>query len=130
MNKNKIINFINFYFQKIVLVIILIILASIFLYYFIPNYIESKKPYDHSPDEYFLNDIFISHPELLEFDEDNKALIKMDTLYSVLPDDTNIILDPIYNDEFDQCAGYIIVNKDNMGNYDIDTSHCCDMIDY
>jgi hypothetical protein len=102
----------------------------IFLYHFIPDYIESKKPRDHSPDTSVLNDIFISHPELLAFDGNNKALVKVDTLYSILPGEANIILDPIYNDDFDQCAGYIVINKDSNGNYNIDTTHFCDMIDY
>jgi competence protein ComGC len=130
MSKNKLINFINFHFQKIVFVIILIILISIFLYRFIPDYIESKKPIVHKLPEDFVYEIMNNHPELLEFDDNNKAIIKMDTLYIILPDEVNPLLDPIYNDEFDQCAGYIIINKNSKGNYDIDTSHICDMIDY
>jgi hypothetical protein len=129
MSKNKLINFINFHFQKIVFVIILIILISTFLYYFIPDYIESKKPIDYSPPKDFLYEIIENHPELLNFDENNKSILKMDTLYSVLPGEVNILLDPIYNDDFDQCAGYIVISK-NSDNYDIDTSHFCDMIDY
>jgi hypothetical protein len=129
MSNNRLINFINFHFQKIVFVIILIILISIFLYHFIPDYIESKKPIDYSPSVDFIYEVIKTHPELLNFDKNNKSILKMDTLYSVLPDEVNILLDPIYNDEFDQCAGYIIISK-NAENYNIDTSHFCDMIDY
>lgn len=130
MKRNRFIEHINFYFKWDVLAIIIFILIVIFLYNFIPDDIESKN---YVNDRSYIKEIvkksYEKNSDFLNFNSTNVAILKMDVLYSTLADGYNSLLDPIYNDDFDQCAGYIIIEKSDS-ELDIDISHICDMIDY
>jgi hypothetical protein len=75
--------------------------------------------------------IYYADPTQFTFDENNTAILKMDVLTKGIDVNGNHYYYSayLYTDDFDQCAGYFIVTKDDK-NIDVDTSHVCDMIDY
>lgn len=107
------------------LVIFIIIMSLILILQNYPK--EDKSFYERLKDDVI--DICNDNPSLLIFDNYNIAILKMDTLYSKGEENNNPFLDPIYDNDFDQCAGYIIITKKN-GKLDANMSHICDMLDY
>ena len=70
-------------------------------------------------------------PSILEFDENNKALLKVDTLIKGVKNKSSSITHDgeLFTKDFDQCVGYFIVTKTGKS-IDVDLSHICDTIDY
>jgi dolichyl-phosphate-mannose--protein O-mannosyl transferase len=128
MNKNKFINHMNYHFMKYLIGIPLFIFLNMFIYRFITDYNESQKE-DYSFLRDFVYDVYQNEPSLFKFNN-NKAILKMDELYTEREENPNGTLSPIYNKDFDQCAGYIIINKNDDNTINIDVSHVCEMIDY
>lgn len=130
--KNKhMIDHINRHINKYIVSIIIIVIMVIFLSKFIPDYIESKKSenYDFLK-ESVIYAYSINH-NILSFNEDNIAVLKMDVLYNGVKDDkSDYSIPPIYNNNFEQCAGYIVVTRMEDNDLRVDISHFCDMIDY
>lgn len=128
--KNKVIRHFKFYYQRYLKGLAVIFLLTLITIIIVPNYTNQKEKPNYN---YLIDDVTTLYNEgkiSLAFDENNTAILKMDVLYSPTNEDENYpYIYPIYNEDFDQCAGYIIVKKsDDM--LDVDISHMCDMIDY
>ncbi len=131
MKNNHIIDHINRHINKYILGIIIIIVVILFLSKFIPDYIESKKPMNYDYLKECVIYAYNINPSILSFNEDNIAILKMDVLYNGVKNNmSEFSIPPIYNKEFEQCAGYIVVSKTENNDMSIDISHFCDMIDY
>lgn len=129
--KKKVINHLNNHINKYVLGLFISIILTIFLSKFIPDYIKDQQPDDYSYLKEVVIDMYNIDSNLLDFDENNIAILKMDDMYiGVEKNNQSYSMPPIYNENFEQCAGYIIVKKIENNSLDIDISSFCDMIDY
>lgn len=72
------------------------------------------------------------NPEILNFDEEGTAILMMDTLMLGVSNEEESVrlINRAFTRSFDQCVGYIVVEKTNEENvFKIDKSHICDMVD-
>jgi hypothetical protein len=118
-----------FYWQRYACALIILSIIGVIVIVKMTYHNESKGDNYNFIKEIIL-DTYELDPSILQFDKDNKAILKMDFLYSPIDDTDNTLIDPIYNDDLDQCAGYIIVSKNKSNELNIDLSHMCDMIDF
>lgn len=127
---NRIKRHFTFYYKNYIYALIIALILIIMAIPIINDYNESIEPPSYEALKLSITNLYEEKPSLFMFDEDNTAILKMDVLYSrILEDNDNSYIDPIYNEDFDQCAGYIIIKK-NDNNLDIDLTHMCDMLDY
>lgn len=131
MKFSKIVNHIEKHLQKYFIGLMYIVLIAAFLSRFIPDYIESLKGYDYKDTiKETAIEAYNLDPSILSFDENNISILKMDVLYTPIGDMDYPLIDPLYNKNYEQCAGYLIITKSNDNKLNIDTSHMCEMIDY
>lgn len=132
MNKNAFWNHIGKYFNAYIGFAILLIVGNMVVYNIIRGYNESKQEGRYSL-ESVINDAYKIDPSILNFDDNNTAILKMDTLLLGVSNgkDSLQLASSSYTEDFDECVGYIIVKRDeNSTKFIIDESHICDMIDY
>lgn len=91
---------------------------------------KNKESFNYSYTE-MVKRAYKIDPSILEFDNNNKAILKVDTLIKgVKNKNSSFNYDGIlFTKDFDQCVGYFIVTKIDKA-IDVDLSHICDMIDY
>jgi len=132
MNKNAFWNYIGKYFNAYLGFAILFVVGNMVAYNIIRGYNESKNE-DRYSLESVIYDAYKIDPSILNFDENNTAILKMDTLLLGVSNgkDSLQLANSSYTKDFDECVGYIIVKKDKTSQkLIIDESHICDMIDY
>lgn len=82
--------------------------------------------------ERYVYKVYEITPDILNFNEEGEAILKMDTLMLGVnnEEDTFYMINRAYTKSFDQCVGYIIVKEtDEKGVFDIDKSNICNMVD-
>ena len=132
MNNKFFWNHIGKYFNTYIGTIILFIAINVLAYNLIVGYNETLSEEQSSLKD-AIYEAYRIDPTILDFNEDNVAILKLDVLLlGVSNSKENIQLsNSSYTDDFDECVGYIILKKqDSTQKIDIDESHICDMIDY
>lgn len=133
MLMNKIlINHVGKYFNLYIGIAILFVGGNMILYNVIRGYNESNNEKKHSLESVIYDAYNINH-SILNFNEDNIAILKMDTLLLGVSNgkDSIQLANSTYTKDFDECVGYVIVKRNKTSTkFIIDESHICDMVDY
>lgn len=95
------------------------------------NHIEKSYDYNFkSIDEenYYgmiVNTTYERNPELYQFNNDNIFITKIENLRT-----KHFHFPLMFTEDLDECAGILIIKKDNDNKLYVDSSHVCEMIDY
>jgi len=132
MNKKLKLHIQKYIFYDVFFFIIFIGISYI-IFRFYNDYQENKKSrYDFSIYNDTLIEMYDIDPTIFEFNEDNIAIVEMNTLIEEPITDGKQTMHfgeiPI-NENQDQCVGYIIIKKENE-EFSFDYSHLCDMVDH
>ena len=121
----------KYFFYDILALIIFIGINILTFNLIIDLYENEKSKYDYSLYDETIKQIYEIDPSLFKFDENNTAIVKMDTFLEPITNGKDTMffgIVPLTKDQ-DQCVGYFIIKKVNS-ELQIDSSHICDMIDY
>jgi hypothetical protein len=116
-----------FAFIKILLVLMILIPIIKILVELLHDYKESKQV-DYSYLEEWTKELYEENPDILTFDSDNKAILKMDDLNEALHN-KNRYYTLLMTSDLDECVGYLVAEKQEDGTIKVDTSHICDLVD-
>lgn len=86
----------------------------------LPDYTEQVKQ------------LYEINPNLFKFNADNVFILKMDYLLETVINEKviRIVRTPYLNENQEQCVGYLIVKKNCNGEFIVDNSHVCDIMDH
>ena len=132
MNKSLKAHFNRYIFYYIFLALLLIPICMLIIAFVkdLKLYLDEKDKLPDYTEQ--VKQLYEINPDLFEFDGDNIFILKMDCLLETVINGKiiRIVEQPHLNKNQEQCVGYLIVKKNDNGEFIVDNSHICDIMDY